>query len=66
MKDVKEEKQNVLQLFVGAIKDLWTNPTARYVTIGGAFRFFEAFGIVDTKYVAGRMVKVYKRTRKNG
>ena len=25
---------------------MWKNPTARYVTLGGSFRFFEAFTVV--------------------
>jgi hypothetical protein len=29
--------------FVNTIKDLWSNPTAKWVTLGGALRFFEAF-----------------------
>lgn len=35
-----------MQEFKGAIVDLVSNPTARWVTLGGAFRFFEIFTLV--------------------
>ena len=41
---VKEE--NVFVQFANSIKELWKNPTAKWVTIGGSFRFFESFTIV--------------------
>lgn len=35
-----------MKKFVSTIADLWKNPTARWVTLGGSFRFFEAFTVV--------------------
>ena len=42
----EEPKGNVLTQFINTIKDLWGNPTAKWVTLGGSFRFFEAFTAV--------------------
>ena len=41
-----ESEGSVVKKFIDAISDLWKNPTARWVTIGGSFRFFEAFTVV--------------------
>ena len=49
---VVEEKEEVkdtrgpVQQFKDALAQVWTNRTARYVTIAGAFRFWETFAIV--------------------
>ena len=37
---------SIMKKFVSTIADLWKNPTARWVTLGGSFRFFEAFTVV--------------------
>lgn len=49
MQDVSEEeekKMNPMREFAKTIKGLWMNPTAKWVTLGGSFRFFEAFTAV--------------------
>ena len=45
-KGTKKKRSNIFTEFGDAIKQLWTNPTARWVTLGGAARFYEAFAIV--------------------
>ena len=37
---------SLLENFVESITELLKNPTAKWVTLGGAFRFFESFTIV--------------------
>lgn len=41
-----KEQRSVLQKFVDTCKDIFSNPTARWVTIGGMFRFFEDFSCI--------------------
>ena len=41
-----EVKSNLMTEFIDAIVQLWQNKTARWVTLGGAARFYEAFAIV--------------------
>lgn len=41
-----EKELNVLQKFFKACSDIWKNPTARWVTLGGSLRFFEEFSVI--------------------
>lgn len=45
-KKIDKDEGSILKKFVSTIADLWKNPTARWVTLGGSFRFFEAFTVV--------------------
>ena len=44
--DYYKDQRSVLQKFISTCKDIFTNPTARWVTIGGMFRFFEDFSCI--------------------
>ena len=44
--DNYKDEGSILNKFVNTIADLWKNPTARWVTLGGSFRFFEEFTFI--------------------
>lgn len=44
--DSDKDEGSILNKFVSTIADLWKNPTARWVTLGGSFRFFEEFTFI--------------------
>ena len=43
---IEVDTRGPLTQFVDALKDVINNPVAKWVTIGGMFRFWETFSIV--------------------
>ena len=42
---LQERERGVCEKFCAATAEMFTNPTCRYCTIGGAFRFFGGYAI---------------------